>query len=109
MTREECEIETGRAILELRKEIEALKARKKNLVGRVARLEAGRPVWHKVADGDLPPLGTDVFICIKLLNNTKTVKIGSFQQGGGLLIEGFIVSADAAVAWQPLTNLPAKE
>jgi hypothetical protein len=64
--------------------------------------------WHYLKD-DYPTLGTDVLICIKLLNNDKTVKIGSFQQGGGLLIEGFIVSVDTVIAWQPLPNLPAKE
>lgn len=29
---------------------------------RIAELEAGRPKWHKVADGDLPPVRMVVFV-----------------------------------------------
>ena len=65
--------------------------------------------WHYLKNGDYPPLETDVLICIKLLNNDKAVKIGSFQQGGGLLIEGFICSVNAAVAWQALRELPTED
>ena len=47
MTKEECEIETSKAIMEMRNHIAELE--KEN-----AELKEGRPEWHKVADGDLP-------------------------------------------------------
>ena len=66
----------------------------------------GSDEWHYLSKCEYPPLGTDVLVCIKLLTNNKAIKIGSFQSDGGLLIEGFICSTDAVIAWQPLPGLP---
>lgn len=43
----------------------------------LAGLKAGRPQWHKVADGDLPEK-EDVF----LIYTTKGFLLGHYEQGG---------------------------
>ena len=45
--------------------------------GFLAGLKAGRPQWHKVADGDLPEK-EDVF----LIYTTKGYLLGHYEQGG---------------------------
>ena len=41
-----------------------------NAMKRIAELEAGRPKWHKVADGDLPKIGKP---CLVYLANDSVI------------------------------------
>jgi hypothetical protein len=66
MTKEECEIETSKAIMEMRKHISELE--KEN-----AGLKAGRPKWHKVTDGYLPK--DNRLVLIRMVNGNTTMGI----------------------------------
>lgn len=47
--------------------------------GFLAGLKAGRPKWHKVADGDLPKPNIGVLICMKFENGWTSTYIAYYR------------------------------
>ncbi len=78
MTDEEMAEEKGNEYISLQKQnVYARLQRKGYIDGFLAGLKAGRPQWHKVADGDLPEK-EDVY----LIYTTKGYLLGHYEQGG---------------------------
>ena len=88
MTKEECEIETSKAIMEMRTNIAKLEKENAELKERlddkdmaetdlatVAYMQGAeryKTKWHKVADGDLPKPNIAVLICFQFEKWTTT-------------------------------------
>lgn len=71
----------------------------------LAGLKAGRPVWHRVADGDLPKetefIESDVLLLLVQLKGTKhkRYELGRYNFSGNMFVYPHLKVVEGVVAW----------